>query len=153
MAAAHPVSPPALRDKIDALRAPTAGAGGLPAGAVAPTVGIAPTAADARAFSDALRAAKAGTRPAAPAIRPPVFDDQTQSISQKLVSGLQDMSGRLQADHRNISRLIETAAQTGDDRAMMKAMLALADYQQRVQMMSKSVAKAGSSLDQLTRLQ
>ena len=59
----------------------------------------------------------------------------------------------LKADHKAVSSMIEKATLAGDDAMMMKAMLALADYQQRVQIVSKTVSKAASSLDQLTRLQ
>lgn len=75
------------------------------------------------------------------------------SIGSRLVNGLSDMAGRLKADHKVVSSLVEKATVGGDDALMMKAMMALGDYQQRVQIVSKTVAKAASSLDQLTRLQ
>lgn len=76
-----------------------------------------------------------------------------KSIGGRMVAGLSDIAGHLKADHKAVSSMIEKATLAGDDAMMMKAMLALADYQQRVQIVSKTVSKAASSLDQLTRLQ
>jgi Type III secretion basal body protein I, YscI, HrpB, PscI len=119
----------------------------------APGVDLSEASLQARAFADALRGAQAVRAKAAPTIEAPTFDASTNTIGNKLINGLEDISGKLKSDHRNISRQIELAVDTGDDRMMMKAMMAVSDYQQRVQMVSKTVSKAGSSLDQLTKLQ
>jgi hypothetical protein len=118
-----------------------------------PAVDLSEASLQARAFAEAMRNAQGLRAKAAPALQAPTFDEQTQTIGQKLIAGLHDVSGKLQADHRNISRQIELAVDTGDNRLMMQAMMAVSDYQQRVQIISKTVAKAGSSLDQLTKLQ
>jgi hypothetical protein len=77
----------------------------------------------------------------------------SRSIGSQMMAGLTDMSSRLKADHKQVSTLIEKATVGGDDNLMMKAMLALTDYQQRVQIVSKVVSKAATSMDSLTRLQ
>ncbi len=78
---------------------------------------------------------------------------ESKSIGNQMLAGLTDMSARLKSDHKQVSRLIEKASVGGDDNMMMKAMLALTDYQQRVQIVSKVVSKAATSMDSLTRLQ
>jgi Type III secretion basal body protein I, YscI, HrpB, PscI len=77
----------------------------------------------------------------------------SKSIGSQMMAGLSDMSARLKSDHKQVSNLIEKATVGGDDNLMMKAMLALTDYQQRVQIVSKVVSKAATSMDSLTRLQ
>lgn len=107
--------------------------------------------ADAQRFSQALAAHK--SMAAQPAASPSVSGADSNSIGKKLVSGLSEMSGRLKADHKHVSSMIEKATVGGDNTMMMRAMMALNDYQQRVQIISKTVTKAAASLDQLTRLQ
>ncbi len=117
------------------------------------TPGSAPvtSSADAQRFSQALSSYKSQQAQAAG------LSSNTNgiqnSIGSRMVNGLSDMASRLKADHKVVSSLIEKATVGGDDALMMKAMMALGDYQQRVQIVSKTVAKAASSLDQLTRLQ
>jgi hypothetical protein len=108
--------------------------------------------ADAQRFAQALSSYKSQQAQAAVGSSASTSGTQT-SIGARLVNGLSDMAGRLKADHKVISSLIEKATVGGDDALMMKAMMALGDYQQRVQIVSKTVSKAASSLDQLTRLQ
>lgn len=107
------------------------------------------TSADAQRFGQTLSAYR--ERAAGPVDASPARE--ADSIGRRLVSELSDMSGRLKADHKYVSSMIEKATVGGDDAMMMKAMMALSDYQQRVQIVSKTVAKAASSLDQLTKLQ
>ncbi len=111
---------------------------------------------DAQRFAQALAAhrQRQGAQPqagGAAAVAPAGLDGK--SIGSRMVAGLSDIAGHLKADHKAVSSMIEKATLAGDDAMMMKAMLALADYQQRVQIVSKTVSKAASSLDQLTRLQ
>jgi hypothetical protein len=63
------------------------------------------------------------------------------------------MAEEMQSDQKYVSKMLETATRTGDAMHLMKAMMALNDYQTRVQFVSKIVSKATSSLDQLTKLQ
>lgn len=106
--------------------------------------------ADAQRFGQALASYKnLGAQPAPTA----VSGAESTSVGRKLISSLSDMSGRLKADHKHVSSMIEKATVGGDNALMMRAMMALTDYQQRVQVISKTVTKAASSLDQLTRLQ
>lgn len=137
-----------------ALRQRAAGVSTTPGGTgLGDAVVVAPGAAQARAFADALHTAQQGRKPAAPTVKPPAFDRDGDGLGAQLVGGLNKMSGRLKADHANISRLLDKAVEGGDDKLMMRALIALGDYQQRVTMVSKSISKAGSSLDQLTKLQ
>jgi hypothetical protein len=56
-------------------------------------------------------------------------------------------------DQQYVSKMLEQATRTGDSMQLMKAMMALNDYQIRVQTISKTVSKAASAVDQLARLQ
>jgi hypothetical protein len=105
---------------------------------------------DAQRFAQALAAYK--EQKANPAAVAP-SGIESKSIGSRMIAGLSDIAVNLKADHKAVSSMIEKATLGGDDAMMMKAMLALADYQQRVQIVSKTVSKAASSLDQLTRLQ
>jgi hypothetical protein len=110
--------------------------------------------ADAQRFSQALaihREAQGAAHQTSASNVSAVGD--TKSIGQQMMAGLSDMSARLKSDHKQVSNLIEKATVGGDDNMMMKAMLALTDYQQRVQIVSKVVSKAATSMDSLTRLQ
>ncbi len=105
--------------------------------------------ADAQRFSQALASHKSLAAQPMPA----TSGVESTSMGKQLISGLSDMSGRLKADHKHVSSMIEKATVNGDNTMMMRAMMALNDYQQRVQVISKTVTKAAASLDQLTRLQ
>jgi hypothetical protein len=110
--------------------------------------------ADAQRFSQSMSAAKERFSDANQAGSAPVKGiGESKSIGNQLMSGLSDMSTRLKSDHKQISTMLEKATVGGDDAMMMKALMALGDYQQRVQIVSKVVSKASASLDQLTRLQ
>ena len=110
--------------------------------------------ADAQRFAQALSTYKSQQSQAAAGLSPTdKAHASSNSIGSRLVTGLSDMASRLKADHKVVSSLVEKATVGGDDALMMKAMMALGDYQQRVQIVSKTVSKAASSLDQLTRLQ
>ena len=144
-----------------ALRPPVGAASG--ASPATPPVGVVQTTAnaqEARAFIDSMKAAQqrlqghpvqAAALPAG--LQPASAADGPTGIGQRLLDGLSGMSDRLKADHKYVSSLIEKATVGGDDAMLMRALVALGDYQQRVQVVTKTVSKAASSLDQLTRLQ
>ncbi|WP_229505174.1 EscI/YscI/HrpB family type III secretion system inner rod protein [Massilia mucilaginosa] len=75
------------------------------------------------------------------------------SLGERVMQRASALSGELQKDQQFISRNLEQAARSGDSMQLMKATLALSDYQTRVQFVSKAAAKAASALDQLTKLQ
>lgn len=75
------------------------------------------------------------------------------SLGDKILARANTLAGEVKADQAYVSRLLEQATRTGDSMQMMKAMMALSDYQTRVQFVAKTVSKATSSVDQLTRLQ
>lgn len=64
-----------------------------------------------------------------------------------------DLATELKKDQQYVSKLLEQATRSADSMHLMKAMMALNDYQMRVQFVSKTVSKATSALDQLTKLQ
>lgn len=74
-------------------------------------------------------------------------------LGERVMQRASALSGELQKDQQYISRNLEQAARSGDSMQLMKAMLALSDYQTRVQFVSKAASKAASALDQLTKLQ
>ncbi len=106
--------------------------------------------ADAQRFGRALEAYR---QQAAHPTPDAVAALDAKSVGSRMVSGLSDVAGRLKSDHQYVSSLIEKATLGGNDAMMLKAMLVMSDYQQRVQIVSKTVSKAAGSLDQLTRLQ
>jgi len=75
------------------------------------------------------------------------------SLGDKILARANTLAGEVKTDQAYVSRLLEQATRTGDSMQMMKAMMALSDYQTRVQFVAKTVSKATSSVDQLTRLQ
>jgi Type III secretion basal body protein I, YscI, HrpB, PscI len=79
--------------------------------------------------------------------------DGSNSIGARLMSGLSDLSSTMASKHKQVSALLEKATTSGDDKMMLKAMFAMSEYTQQAQMTVKVVAKASTSLDQLTRLQ
>lgn len=115
------------------------------------TAGGRSDAAHARDFDTAMHMAKVGQEaPTLPAAKG--AESNPHSLGDRLIAGVKDVSSRFNADQRYISSIVEQAATTGNDALMMRALLALGDYQNRVQIMSKTVSKAASSIDQLTRL-
>ncbi|WP_254452157.1 EscI/YscI/HrpB family type III secretion system inner rod protein [Duganella vulcania] len=75
------------------------------------------------------------------------------SLGERVMQRATDLSSELRKDQQYISKTLEQATRSGDSMQLMKAMLALSDYQTRVQFVSKAAAKAVTSLDQLTKLQ
>lgn len=75
------------------------------------------------------------------------------SLSDKIMGRTADLASELKKDQQFISRTLEQATRNADSMQLMKAMMALNDYQMRVQFISKTTSKATSSLDQLTKLQ
>jgi Type III secretion basal body protein I, YscI, HrpB, PscI len=78
---------------------------------------------------------------------------KTPSIGDKLMSRAGELSAEIKKDQAHVSRMLEQASRTGDSMALMKGMLALNDYQSRIQMITKTISKATSSVDSLTKLQ
>ncbi|MDY7574028.1 EscI/YscI/HrpB family type III secretion system inner rod protein [Actimicrobium sp. CCI2.3] len=108
----------------------------------------APTDADNQAFAQAMQ-----QHTAAPGLRPGDTDSQPMSMSSQLVNRATELASEVQKDQQYVSQMLERASQTGDQSLMLKAMLALNDYQTRVQFISKTITKASTSVDQLTRMQ
>lgn len=75
------------------------------------------------------------------------------SLGEKIVARTSHFASEIQKDQQYVSKLLEQATRTGDSMQLMKAMMALNDYQLRVQLISKTASKASTSIDQLTRLQ
>lgn len=78
--------------------------------------------------------------------------DRGPNIGEKIAARASDLAGEMKRGQAHVSNLLEKASSTGDSMHLMKAMLALNDYQLRVQTISKVVSKATTSLDQLTKL-
>lgn len=83
----------------------------------------------------------------------PASDSGKVSLGDKLMERTTNLAGSIQKDQQYVSKLLEQATRTGDSMQLMKAMLALGDYQTRVQTISKTVSKATSAVEQLTKLQ
>lgn len=77
----------------------------------------------------------------------------TQSLGSALAQRTTHLASEVKQDQLYVSKLLETATRSGDSMQLMKAMMALNDYQLRVQTISKTVSKASSSIDSLTKLQ
>ncbi|GAA4031369.1 EscI/YscI/HrpB family type III secretion system inner rod protein [Actimicrobium antarcticum] len=108
-----------------------------------------PTRADTMAFEQAMQR----HLPSAPGITPADAGSDKTSLSGRIVGRATELASEVQKDQQYVSRMLEHATQTGDQMVMMKAMLALNDYQNRVQVVSKTISKASTSVDQLTRMQ
>ncbi len=80
-------------------------------------------------------------------------DNNKISLSEKLMGRASDLASEIKKDQQYVSRTLEQATRSGDSMQLMKAMMALNDYQMRVQFISKTASKATSSIDQLTKLQ
>ncbi|MFT5589978.1 MAG: hypothetical protein ACI9ZF_002158 [Bradyrhizobium sp.] len=106
------------------------------------------THADTQAFSQAMQ-----QHTAAPGLTPADTGSHPMSMSGQLANRATELASEVQKDQQYVSRMLEHATQTGDQMVMMKAMLALNDYQTRVQFVSKTISKASTSVDQLTRMQ
>ena len=81
---------------------------------------------------------------------PGIGKDSLAAVMAERAAGL---AGDVNRHQQYVSRMLERATASGDSLHLMHAMLALNDYQLRVQTISKVVSKAGSSVDSLTKLQ
>jgi len=106
-------------------------------------------AADVAQFQAALKR----QQPAFEAGAPKVEGTGKASLGDKIMTRANSLAGEMKNDQAYVSKLLEQATRTGDSMQLMKAMMALSDYQTRVQFVSKTISKATSSLDQLTRMQ
>jgi hypothetical protein len=75
------------------------------------------------------------------------------SLGDKLALRATDLAGDIKQDQQHVSKMLEHASRTGDSMQLMKAMMALSDYQIRVQTVAKTVSKATQAFEQLTKLQ
>lgn len=75
------------------------------------------------------------------------------SLGDKLAGRATNLASEIKKDQLYVSRMLEQASRTGDSMQLMRAMMALNDYQIRVQTISKTVSKATQSFEQLTKLQ
>jgi hypothetical protein len=100
---------------------------------------------DAAQFRQAMDRQQGSNRPAGPAQEP--------SLGQVLATRASGLAGEMNKDQQYVSKLLEKATTSGDSMQLMRAMLALNDYQMRVQTVSKVVSKASTSIDSLTKLQ
>jgi len=75
------------------------------------------------------------------------------SLGTVIAGRATNLASQLKLDQLYVSKLLESATRSGDSMQLMKAMMALSDYQLRVQTVSKTVSKAASSVDTLTKLQ
>lgn len=75
------------------------------------------------------------------------------SLGNALATRTTTLATEVKKDQQYVSRLLETATRSGDKVDLMRAMMALSDFQMRVQTISKVVSKAATSIDALTKLQ
>jgi hypothetical protein len=75
------------------------------------------------------------------------------SLGNVIAGRTTDLASEVKKDQQYVSKLLETATRSGDKIHLMRAMMALSDFQLRVQMISKTVSKAATSIDSLTKLQ
>lgn len=75
------------------------------------------------------------------------------SLGSAIVGRTTHLATEIKQDQQYVSKLLEQATRTGDSMQLMKAMMALNDFQLRVQTVSKVVSKAVTSVDSLTKLQ
>ena len=109
-----------------------------------------PTHRDTQAFEQAMQR---HLHTASPGLTPVDAGSDKTSLSSRIVSRATDLAAEVQKDQQYVSKMLEQATQTGDQMTMMKAMLALSDYQTRVQFVAKTISKSSTSVDQLTRMQ
>jgi hypothetical protein len=87
----------------------------------------------------------------------PIVAPRSASNKGSLASAIAERTNALASsvnkDQQYVSKLLETATRSGSSMELMHAMMALNDYQLRVQTISKTVSKASSAVDQLTKLQ
>ena len=75
------------------------------------------------------------------------------ALGERVVQRAAALSGEMQNEHARVSQALEQASRSGDPQHLVQAMIALNEYQLRVQFMSRAAAKASAALDQLTKLQ
>ena len=78
---------------------------------------------------------------------------ESNSLGKAVVERTANLSSEMKKDQQYVSKLLEQATRTGDEMHLMRAMMALSDFQLRTQMISKTVSKAATSIDSLTKLQ
>jgi hypothetical protein len=83
----------------------------------------------------------------------PEVGGKDKSLGQQIAARATSLATEINKDQQHVSKMLEEATRTGDSMQLMKALMALNDYQIRVQTISKTVAKATSSIEQLTKLQ
>lgn len=107
-----------------------------------------------RAFSAALSEARAGLAltPDAAALKH-AKANPTGGLGGELAGRLNSLSDKLRSEQHQISNVIERATATGDSNLILKASMMMADHQFKLTMVMRSVSKAATSTDQLTRLQ
>jgi hypothetical protein len=84
---------------------------------------------------------------------PPVGGKDNNSLGQQIATRTAALASEMQKNQQHVSQMLEQASRTGDSMQLMKAMMALNDHEIRVQTITKTVSKASSSIEQLTKLQ
>lgn len=79
--------------------------------------------------------------------------DRKVSLGDRLTNRATNLATEMKKDQEYVSKMLEQASRTGDSMQLMKAMMALNDYQVRVQTIAKTVSKATQAFEQLTKLQ
>jgi hypothetical protein len=90
---------------------------------------------------------------AAGAVGKPGPAGNPNSLGHVIAGRTASLATEVKKDQQYVSKLLEQATRTGDELHMMRAMMALSDFQLRVQTISKTVSKAATSIDSLTKLQ
>lgn len=106
-----------------------------------------------RDFARAMEAARANQPTPDQAVVAHARAHPEKGLGGQVVAKVQGISEQLRAEQKHITNLVERATTTGDESLMLKAQIALADHQSRVQIVTRVTSKAASSMDQLTRLQ
>ncbi|MDB5772252.1 MAG: hrpB [Burkholderia sp.] len=75
------------------------------------------------------------------------------SLGKVIADRTVDLASEVKKDQQYVSKLLERATRTGNELHLMQAMMAMSDFQVRVQTISKTVSKASTSIDSLTKLQ
>jgi len=86
-------------------------------------------------------------------IAAPRSSNSKGSLASAIAERTNALASSVNKDQQYVSKLLETATRSGSSMELMHAMMALNDYQLRVQTISKTVSKASSAVDQLTKLQ
>jgi hypothetical protein len=89
----------------------------------------------------------------APAVGKAGGADNGKSLGNAIAGRASGLATEIKKDQEYVSKLLEQATRSGDEMHMLRAMMALSDFQLRVQTISKTVSKAATSIDSLTKLQ